>query len=51
MNKKINEFFDSSEFEAVVKLDYFDRKKDTTIEKAKEIALKELTKNKIKVTP
>lgn len=51
VNKKINEFFDSSEFEEVVKLDYFDRKKDTTIEKAKEIALKELTKNKIKVTP
>jgi len=51
VNKKINEFCNSEEFEKVATLDYFDRKRDTTIEKAKELALKELTKNKIKVNP
>lgn len=51
VNKKINEFCNSDEFERVATLDYFDRKRDTTIEKAKELALKELTKNKIKVNP
>lgn len=51
VNKKINEFCNSEEFERVATLDYFDRKRDTTIEKAKELVLKELTKNKIKVNP
>lgn len=51
VNKKINEFCNSDKFERAATLDYFDRKRDTTIEKAKELALKELTKNKIKVNP
>lgn len=51
VDKKLQEFFKTSEFETAANLDYFDRKQDTTIEKAKKIALNELTKNKIKVSP
>lgn len=51
VDNKIQEFFKTSEFKKVSNLDYFDRKADNTIEKAKEVALNELTKNKIKVSP
>lgn len=51
VDKKLQSFFKTSEFKTAANLDYFDRKQDTTIEKAKKIALKELTKNKIKVSP
>lgn len=51
VDNKIKEFFKTSEFKRVSNLDYFDRKSDTSIEKAKEVALNELTKNKIKVSP
>lgn len=51
VDKKLQAFFKTSEFETAANLDYFDRKQDTTIEKAKKIALNELTKNKRKVSP
>ena len=51
VDKKTQEFFKTNEFKEAAKLDYFDRKLDTTISKGKEAILKELTKNKIKVSP
>lgn len=51
VDKKTQEFFKTNEFKEAAKLDYFDRKLDTTLSKGKEAILKELTKNKIKVSP
>lgn len=51
IDQKIQEFFKTNEFKETAKLDYFDRKLDTTMDNAKEAILKELTKNKIKVSP
>lgn len=50
-NKKLEEFFKTEEFKKLIKLDYFERKEDGTVDKKIKAILNELNKNKMKVSP